>query len=248
MKVYCINLERSQDRRRKMQAEFARIGLECEFLSAIDGRSLAPTEIKKAYSDWRTILRSGRSLSKGEIGCAMSHVEFFKRVIQGTDKAGFVFEDDVAFNSGVQSALAEVASFLEKSELPTLVQLPGIPRDLPKAQDCSQFFFPVMSAMGTYAYGINKPAAELLLRAFSPIKMPIDRYSYLIRHFGLRFYVYHSLVLDVDMCGNSTVGEERFVVFKGFKLFAYKCFRCLGVGIDAILSFKEWCNNYTSSE
>ena len=233
MKIYCINLERSKERRRNMQAQFDKLSLPVEFINAIDGRALSNGEVAEVYSKWRTRFCSGKGLSRGEIGCALSHIEFYKRVI-ADNSPGFVFEDDVELGGEVKNALAKIELFLSNAKAPCLIQLPGLNRDMP--QNAEGDIVKVSIAMGTYAYGVNPAAAELLLKSFSPIKFPIDYYGHLIKHYGLNFYVFIDKTISVDMVSESTVGMDRFKTYKGIGLMCYKLWRLIGKTIDGILT------------
>lgn len=239
MKIYCINLKRSTKRRAKMSAELEKLGLPYEFIDAVDGRTLSSDERAAAYSSWHTRFRHGKDLTPGELGCAMSHIKFFQKIIE-TNEVGFVLEDDVAFWDGARAAFEKAEKFLREAKGSTLVQLPGLERDVKHGKDGQGDFVKVPSAMGAYAYGINPAAAKLLLKVFTPIKMPIDKYDYLIKHYGLNFFVYSEIVLNVDMEGESTVGQDRFVSFAGMKKLVYKMWRCFGVLLDVLLSRRGW--------
>lgn len=215
-----------------MQAQFERLSLPFEFIDAVDGRALSDNEVASMYSKWRTRFCHGKDLSRGEIGCALSHIEFYRRVI-ADNASGFVFEDDVELGNEVKSALEKVESFLANAKSPCFVQLPGLERDLP--QCVGGDFIKVSGAMGAYAYGVNPAAAALLLKAFTPIKFPIDYYRYLVKHYGLNFYVYNSKAISVDMVSESTVGDDRFKTFKGVGLICYKLWRLVGKTIDCVL-------------
>lgn len=237
MKIYCINLERSQDRRRKMQSQFDRLLIPFEFINAVDGRTLSDEKIATVYDKWRTRFCHGKDLSRGEIGCVLSHIEFYRKVI-ADNAPGFLFEDDVKLDSDVKGALEKISLFLAAAKSPCLVQLPGLDRDMPqhKGNCSSDAFVRVLSAMGAYAYGVNPLGAALLLDAFSPIKFPSDYYRHLIRYYGLNFYVYNRRVISVDMVSESTVGIDRFkidaMVKSGIGLMCYKLWRFIGKVID----------------
>lgn len=233
MKLYCINLKRSTDRRRKMEQELAKLPFQYEFIDAIDGRALSDSEISRCYNKWRTRFRCGKGLSRGEIGCALSHIEFFKHVIDDKVPA-FVFEDDVSFLSGIVDQLTKAYQFLKDAQEPCLVRMPGLKRDLPCREDGVADFVRVDSPVGTYAYGINPRAAVLLQKKFLPIKMPIDYYKYLIRHCGLCCYAGLTKVVSVDMESSSTVGQERFNDL-GWRIIPYKFWRMVGIIIDKSL-------------
>ena len=224
-----------------MQTQFEQFSLPFEFINAIDGRELTDSEIEAVYDKWRTRFCHGKELTRGEIGCALSHIEFYRRVV--VDNApGFVFEDDVELTETVKNALNELSEFLSRHPEPCLVQLPGLERDLPQGvNNCSEeSFVRVSSAMGTYAYGVNQAAAQLLVNAFTPIKFPIDYYRYLIKHYGLILYVYKQKCISVDMESDSTIGEKRFSVHKGIGLICYKLWRLVGKSIDGTM--RIWDN------
>lgn len=239
MKIYCINLARSKERRMKMSSQFERLAMPVEFISAVDGRELTDSQVSAIYSKWRTRLCHGRDLTRGEIGCTLSHMDFY-RMVSERNESGFVFEDDVELTADIIVALERVDSFLKASKEPCLVQLPGLNRDFPKSNNIGSddAFVKVLSAMGAYAYGLNPEAAILLLRAFTPIRFPVDDYGYLVKHWGLNLYVYNRKVVSVDIVGESTVGEERFKSYKGAGLLFYKVWRLVGKTIDIFFGMR----------
>ena len=234
MKVYCINLKRSTDRRAKMEAELGNLGLPFDFLDAVDGRLLTRGEKRAAYSHWRALCRHGLGLTAGEIGVAMSHCKFFEKII-ANNESGFVVEDDVSFTAASAMVFVEVEEFLKKEAGPTLVQLPGIDRELRSVKGLEGKFVKVQSAMGAYAYGVNPEGARLLLKFFTPIKQPIDKYDYIIKHSGLNFFVYTKLALSVNMNGESMVGDDR-KRYTGWRLYLFRIWRCIGMLIDRVVS------------
>lgn len=237
MKIYCINLKRSTERRAKMEVELGNLGLPYEFIDAVDGRLLTRDAKQVAYSHWRTLCRHGLGLIAGEIGVAMSHCKFFEKII-ANNEPGFVVEDDVSFIDASAMAFVEAEAFLKNASGPTLVQLPGLDRELKLIKRPGEKFGKVGSATGAYAYGVNPEGARLLLKFFSPIKQPIDKYDYIIKHSGLNFFVYTKLALSVKMNGVSMVGDDR-KHFTGWRLFLFRVWRCIGVLLDCILSREE---------
>lgn len=220
-----------------MESELEKLGLSYEFIDAVDGRLLTSDECNSVCSKWGVRFRHGKDLTAGELGCALSHLKFFGRIIDDND-VGFVIEDDVSIGKNAREAFEKAAEFLRAAKGPTLVQFPGLERDLRRTD--GRHFVKVPIAMGAYAYGINPEAARLLSEAFTPIKMPIDKYGYLIGRCGLNFYVYPEIVLKVDMECESTIEPNRFLVVGGLRKLGYKLWRCVGVVLDRILSMKIW--------
>lgn len=93
MHVYCINLERRDDRRERAATEFAREGLDVEFFRATDGRREAPRDIY---------------LTPGEYGCAMSHVRVWRDMIAKNHRVALILEDDVELCLNFKDKLNEV--------------------------------------------------------------------------------------------------------------------------------------------
>lgn len=240
MKIYCVNLRRSELRRKNMQTQFNRFAMPFEFIDAVDGCLLSQKEISKVYSKWRARFCHGKGLSRGEIGCALSHLKFYRNVLK-EGAAGFVFEDDVELGDNIKKALGEIEDFLAFRTTPTLVQLPGLERDLPHRAGVKEKdnFIKVINPTGAYAYGINSSAAELLLDVFNPIKCPIDYYRYLIRHYGLEVFAYSEKMVSVDMESESTIGLERFKTYKGIRWICFKVWRIIGKTLDGVLMMFE---------
>ncbi len=82
MKLYLINLTRSTDRLRRMEARFAALGLSFERIEAVDGRALGPSD------------RTG-ALPVLALSCNLSHEIVFRRFLETGDDFAAVFEDDV---------------------------------------------------------------------------------------------------------------------------------------------------------
>lgn len=81
-KVYCINLERRNDRWEKCKKQFDKLGIEVERFSAVDGSKLE-------YNN--------KTLLPGEIGIIRSNLELVKKAKENNYENIFIFEDDVEF-------------------------------------------------------------------------------------------------------------------------------------------------------
>lgn len=93
MHIYCINLERSPDRRESALQEFEREGLNVEFFRATDGKVEAPNEIYISKSEW---------------GCADSHIRVWRDMVENGYETALIFEDDVKLNPGFIEKLDEI--------------------------------------------------------------------------------------------------------------------------------------------
>jgi len=88
MKVYVINLKRSTERRRNIEAQLKRLGVSYEIVEAVDGRSMEDDA-------FRNIVSLPEEFTKSQAGCQLSHNKVYTRMQENGDDMALVLEDDV---------------------------------------------------------------------------------------------------------------------------------------------------------
>ncbi|EAK9939898.1 glycosyltransferase family 25 protein [Campylobacter lari] len=105
VKVFIINLERSEDRKNFMQEQIQKLFtcnpnlkdlLEFEFFRAIDGSKNEHLKFK-SHSPWWCQLVLGRELSDSEKSCFASHYSLWKKC-QELNSPIIILEDDIIFS------------------------------------------------------------------------------------------------------------------------------------------------------
>jgi GR25 family glycosyltransferase involved in LPS biosynthesis len=96
-KIYCINLDKRKDRWKQCEKEFQKHSLEVERFPAVDGTKLTPR------SDW---------MSKGRLGCAMSHLGVLNKMVQKNYKKVLILEDDVQLIDDFTNKIKEKLPFI----------------------------------------------------------------------------------------------------------------------------------------
>lgn len=98
--IFMINLERRSERRVKMERSFREIGLEVENVPAVDGQTLTDESLEEigvkflpGYAD----PFSNRPMTKGEIGCFLSHFWIWEKMRMEKLNEILVLEDDIRF-------------------------------------------------------------------------------------------------------------------------------------------------------
>lgn len=172
--IWIINLERSKDRFSSMVALMDKYALEHEFIKAVDGQMLSKATINKYYSPIRAFFNCARTLNRGEIGCALSHIRCWERIIQHDLKEVLILEDDIFFEDNLIQVLKRRQDFPKDWEfinLKTDVQKIPFGQAIYKDYRMAQFnrFHNRLAA-----YMINRKGAEKLLKMVFPIRMPID--------------------------------------------------------------------------
>uniref|UniRef100_A0A8C1TVD0 Si:ch211-13f8.2 n=1 Tax=Cyprinus carpio TaxID=7962 RepID=A0A8C1TVD0_CYPCA len=118
--VYLINLKRREDRRDRMLRSLEVLGIDFTLTDAVDGKALNSTQLralgiemlpgyKDPYSD--------RVLTKGEIGCFLSHYNIWKKVVELQQQQVLVLEDDVRFEPSFKSRLNTILEDVKQSGL-----------------------------------------------------------------------------------------------------------------------------------
>jgi glycosyl transferase family 25 len=85
MKTFLINLDRNPERLERMSALLASMELPYQRIAAIDGAALTDAALSGASP----------ALSRGEIGCLLSHRAAWQIIASGPDPYGAVLEDDI---------------------------------------------------------------------------------------------------------------------------------------------------------
>ncbi|XP_028268833.1 procollagen galactosyltransferase 1 [Parambassis ranga] len=98
--VFMINLKRRADRRQRMLRALHHQEIACKVISAVDGKAMNISEIHSmgihmlpGYSD----PYHGRPLTKGELGCFLSHHNIWKEIVERGLQTSLVIEDDLRF-------------------------------------------------------------------------------------------------------------------------------------------------------
>uniref|UniRef100_A0A671P346 Procollagen galactosyltransferase 2-like n=1 Tax=Sinocyclocheilus anshuiensis TaxID=1608454 RepID=A0A671P346_9TELE len=118
--VYLINLKHREDRRDRMLHSLEVLGIDVTLTDAVDGKALNSTQLralgiemlpgyKDPYAD--------RVLTKGEIGCFLSHYNIWKKVVELQQQQVLVLEDDVRFEPSFKSRLNTILEDVKQSGL-----------------------------------------------------------------------------------------------------------------------------------
>lgn len=172
--IWVLNLKRDEDRRQFIQTQLQAFGVEFEMIEAVDGRSLTEEDLS-AYSENAAIAACGRPLSRGEIGCALSHIKIWKRIIREKIDEVLVLEDDIKIGQSLFSVLDNKSKFPGDYEFVNfLTDAPQIP--------FGDFVFDIYrvskhkggGSNRTCLYLITHKGAEKLLSQVYPIRKAAD--------------------------------------------------------------------------
>jgi GR25 family glycosyltransferase involved in LPS biosynthesis len=110
-RAFCINMERRPDRKKDMEEKFAKFGFDVEFFKAVDGKELTLTdEIKHMFRN------NNHGYKCGIIGCALSHINLWKQLIESDENEYIIFEDDEEFQDDMKEKISHALAQVDGKE------------------------------------------------------------------------------------------------------------------------------------
>lgn len=203
-KACVINLARRRDRMIEFDKHYS-LPVKYDIFDAIDGRDIDPY---KLYDDgivgnagMQSLINSHHGISKryhyelgsvGAIGCSLSHIRIWEKMVRNGTKYMFVFEDD-AWVMGIS-----MDNVLERlNDLPSdwHIYMIGQPHSILEGIPVSDktHLYKVTRFCGTHGYIINQEGAKWLLQngVLFPIQQQIDAHlSELAWDHGLNVYIH----------------------------------------------------------
>jgi GR25 family glycosyltransferase involved in LPS biosynthesis len=183
-KAYIINLKRRQDKKRHMLEQIVKAKKEgCEFdfefYNAIDG-----TETKQSFRtlDWFDPTTK-KGLTKGEIGCALSHFNIWKIIVDKIQRhemndndLTMILEDDVVFPSEFQDRVHQALADLGDQTV-DLIYLHRKPFDFHRETIVSPLLRIPLRSYWTCGYLISGAGARKLVNSgYDQALIPVDEF------------------------------------------------------------------------
>ncbi|MEE6509671.1 hypothetical protein FKM82_027272 [Ascaphus truei] len=118
--IFLINLKRRADRRKRMKRTLYELQIEYKLSDAVDGKALNESQISAlgvqmlpGYKD----PYHGRPLTRGEMGCFLSHYNIWKEVLERSLAVSAVLEDDLRFEIFFKRRLQTLLQDVENAKL-----------------------------------------------------------------------------------------------------------------------------------
>jgi glycosyl transferase family 25 len=184
MKIFIINLAEDVERRNFIRRQLEDFGLEYAFFPAIRGASLTPQERKIFYDRKKALLYRSRDLTNTDIGCSLSHVMIYRKMVQEKIPLALVLEDDVAFEACFPSVLASASEFMRgRRRSICLLSEAECGEPLVDVAPASDEFriYRFKSGVLAHCYLLDLEAASALERALFPVHDVADCWARLAR-------------------------------------------------------------------
>ncbi|XP_065119304.1 procollagen galactosyltransferase 1 [Paramisgurnus dabryanus] len=182
--VFMINLKQRADRRERMLRALREQDITCKIIAAVDGKALNVSDIHAmgihmlpGYSD----PYHGRPLTRGEMGCFLSHYNIWKEIVDRGLKTSLVLEDDLRFEIFFKRRLQNLMHEVESKGLDwdliyigrKRMQVDHPEKAVPKIRNLVEADY----SYWTLAYMMSLQGARKLLKAEPLSKMlPVDEF------------------------------------------------------------------------
>ena len=183
IQVFVISLERSTERRKRVEEQLNKTSIAWSFLNAVDG--YAHPAMPESYKPSKVNRLQGYELTPGEVGCYLSHIKAWDSCLD-RQKITLVFEDDFVLSPRFEAVLGDL---MEISPEWDLVRLSGIYKTEDQVlthRDSYNLVQNLGEPCGTAAYLLNPRAAQTLLENTSDIYEPVDHYLEHFKKHGIR--------------------------------------------------------------
>lgn len=197
-----------------MESQLRRLGLDYSWVSAIDGKTLPESSFRE-FSDLGFQQRiSARRFLAGEVGCALSHLKAYRKMLEAGHSQAVILEDDVVLDREIKRHVEQIAMTMSASQ-PEIILLSPIKRYFLDGKTLIDRYqiVDVDSARHAWGYLINARAARLLMQRNFPIRFLADDWKRVRYYTGSHIRAVLPALVGEHMTGSeseiSNVGLAR---------------------------------------
>ena len=174
-KIFVINLDERADKFKNAEDQILAQNLVCERVSAVRGSNLSQKEVDAAYDSKLNKQRYLKALSLGEIGCYLSHISAWQKIVDEKLDYAIILEDDCK----LEASFKEITNIIPMLKDWDYMKLTG-PRGGRKIQErqlvTQGFELTHFNKVPTSASGqvVSLNGAKKLLANSTPFYRPVD--------------------------------------------------------------------------
>lgn len=181
--VFVVSLLSSVQRRERLAKHFADMGIAFEWLDAVNGGDLSKEEMSR-LCDMTEVESKPHWLTRGAIGCALSHYRIYELIIERGLPYALVFEDDVLLSADFKTCLEhtipllsgnQIISFYYQSWTP--VKLQGRTRKHISGKYFAYLPEDISQPLNAAAYLITREAAISMTKNILPVRLAADAWG-----------------------------------------------------------------------
>jgi glycosyl transferase family 25 len=185
--------------------------MDYELIDATDGGRLGAEASR--YSRRRALFEIGRGLGNGEVGCALSHLSLYERMVREDRQVAVIMEDDVLVDEMLPGALASLDALPDDWDVVTFCSLfpdaEPVPVDRPPIVGEHRICTFRRVPFGAQCYAITRAAADRVLAIAEPIRMPADDLLFRRHPANLRVYGIEPRLVHLDDVPSELVARDE---------------------------------------
>lgn len=174
-----INLEKDIERREEISRQLERLGIPYSIFSAVYGKNLTSEEVEKHYNQKRAIALS-HDMTRSELGCALSHIFIYKKMVDEGIPYALVLEDDARLSDDLPDVLSRLREQYQSTE-PVAVLLGHVRKYQNRGAVVLDEKYRVAEIYGTpvraHGYFITLAAAKKMLENLYPVWTVADDWA-----------------------------------------------------------------------
>lgn len=184
--AFVISLPKDKERREHLETQLRKLSIPYAITEAVYGKALSAEELAASYDPEKAIWRFNRELSKGEIGCALSHMNIYRKMVAEDIPHALVLEDDAnLLDDQLPATLSNLARHYPAS-LPVAVLLSHAKRydeNTEDRLDNQHRLYEAYRGVCAHGYFITKAAAQMMVEKLFPIYVVADKWEYFQEEF-----------------------------------------------------------------
>lgn len=184
---FVINLDRSKERLKETSNRLEQLDIEFERMPAVDGSVLTDDEIQSwtyPLDHFATKVRFTRNITRGEVGCFLSHRKCWRRLVESDQLWAMCMEDDIVVSDLAAKYMKTddwLPSSIDVCQLSCLesCQKGRIGQKIIYIDDLMRLVQPLYPMpLGTQCYLISKRAAKRALELSERLPAPVDNFLF----------------------------------------------------------------------
>ncbi|MDR0901277.1 MAG: glycosyltransferase family 25 protein [Opitutaceae bacterium] len=174
MRVFVINLPHRKDKKEDMLRQGEKHGVPLEMVEAVNGSAFSESQLRELAHDYPACC-----LTPGVIGCALSHLKIYKKMVDEGAGIALVLEDDAILQEDLPLVLGELEA-LDKNDEARVYLLSSHYYKARPARAIAGGYSIHKFADGSQGHGyvLNLKAAESLYKNLRPVKWEADKWYY----------------------------------------------------------------------
>ena len=211
--IFIINMPKDTKRRSSITARLKHLELKASFIEGVDGLAMSDQDIDLVYDSTKRKRYFGRDMTKGEIGCLLSHRNIFTKMVDEQIPVAVILEDDVIFEPDFKQALAAISDSSMKWDVIRFLGSKKIYkrgcRKIAKLGNTRYQFARLPTAPGgAHGYMLTLEAATIMLKHMQRSWVPIDTLQGRCWETGLETLVLYPAPLYPDPNEETTIGND----------------------------------------